>query len=137
MKTIALVLQAASPLQAGFHFRIENPPWQPLVVEDIQQTGPNGLPVISVAHYGEQNGDPMRDPEMLFELGRRGDEIELTPYYWRNDYVGIEEYSAIEQDDHWLVFTDLRRRHSDFAKTWDANLRAQGYVEAFLRGRKS
>ncbi len=137
MRTIALILQAASPLRTGFHFRIENAPWQPLVIEDIQQRGPNGLPVISVAHYGEQNGDLMRDPEMLFELARRGDEIELSPYYWRNDYVGIEEYSAIEQEDHWLVFTDLKRRHCEFAKTWDANLRAQGYLEAFLRQRRA
>ena len=137
MRTIALILQAASPLQSGFHFRIENPPWQPLVIEDIQQRGPNGLPVISVAHYGEQNGDLMRDPEMLFELGRRGDEIELTPYYWRNDYVGIEEYSAIEQEGHWFVLPDLKGKHSAFARVWDKNLRAQGYWEAFLRQQKS
>lgn len=137
MRTIALILQAASPLKESFHFRIENPPWQSLVLEDIQQRGPTGLPVISVAHYGEQNGDLMRDPEMLFELARRGDEIELTPYYWRNDYIGIEEYSAIEQEQKWLVFDDLKRMHSDFAKSWDANLRAQGYLEAFLRQQKT
>ena len=29
---------------------------------------PCGLPALSIAHYGEQNGDAMRDPEMLFEL---------------------------------------------------------------------
>jgi hypothetical protein len=28
-----------------------------------------GLPAVSVAHYGEQNGDLMRDPEMCFEIG--------------------------------------------------------------------
>jgi hypothetical protein len=33
------------------------------------ESGPGGLPAISVAHYGEQNGDLMRDPEMCFELG--------------------------------------------------------------------
>ncbi len=38
-----------------------------LVIEDTQERGPNGLPAISVAHYGEQNGDLMRDPEMVFE----------------------------------------------------------------------
>jgi hypothetical protein len=31
-----------------------------------------GLPALSVCHYGEQNGDPMRDPEMYFELGIGG-----------------------------------------------------------------
>lgn len=137
MRTIALILQAASPLQTGVHFRIENPPWLPLVIEDIQQRGPNGLPVISVAHYGELNGDLMRDPEMLFELGKRGDEIELTPYYWRNDYLGLEEYSAIQVADHWHVLPLYKRKHSAFATIWDKNLRAQGYLEAFLRQQKS
>jgi len=78
----------------------------------------------------------MRDPEMLFELAKRGDELELTPYYWRNDYIGIEEYSAIERDKQWLILPDLKRKHSDFAKMWDKNLRAQGYLEAFLQQQK-
>jgi hypothetical protein len=38
-----------------------------LVIEDTQERGPNGLHAISVAHYGERNGDSMRDPEMIFE----------------------------------------------------------------------
>ncbi len=48
---------ATSPmrLEAGFHIRIENEPWMTLVIEDTQERGPNGLPAISVAHYGEQN----------------------------------------------------------------------------------
>jgi hypothetical protein len=64
MKTVATILELAAPLQAGFHIRIENEPWMTLVIEDTQECGPNGLPAISVAHYGEQNGDLIRDPEM-------------------------------------------------------------------------
>jgi hypothetical protein len=75
----------------------------------------------------------MRDPEMVFEIERSGEEIKMTPTYWRNDYVGKEEFSAIEQDGHWLVVSALQRAHSEFAKTWDANLKAQGFVEAFRR----
>ena len=40
-----------------------------LVIEATDESGPCGLPAISVCHYGEQNGDLMRDPEMCFELG--------------------------------------------------------------------
>ena len=29
--------------------------------------GPNGKPLVSVAHYYEQNGDLVADPEMTFE----------------------------------------------------------------------
>jgi hypothetical protein len=40
-----------------------------LVIEATDESGPCGLPALSIAHYGEQNGDLMRDPEMCFELG--------------------------------------------------------------------
>ena len=137
MRTVALILETASPLEPGFHLKIENSPYMALIIEDIQQPGPNGLPSISVAHYGEQNGDLMRDPEMIFEISRIGDALALVPYYWRNDYVGIEEYSAIERNGRWFVIPELRQRHLDFARTWDANLRAQRFLEAFLKQRPS
>jgi len=38
---------------------MENKPWMTLASEDTQERGPNGLHAISVAHYGEQNGDLM------------------------------------------------------------------------------
>ena len=41
-----------------------------LVIEATPEPGPTGLPAISIAHYGEQNGDLMRDPEMCFELSK-------------------------------------------------------------------
>ncbi len=50
-------LQKAGRFTPGFHVRIENSPYMPLVIEDIQQPGPDGHRVISVTHYGEQNGD--------------------------------------------------------------------------------
>ena len=82
MKTIAAILAYAAPLEPGFHIKIKNEPWMALVIEDIQELGPNGFPVISVCHYGEQNGDLVCDPEMLFELSKHGDETKLTPHYW-------------------------------------------------------
>jgi hypothetical protein len=33
MKTVAMILELAAPLQAGFHIRIENEPWMALVIE--------------------------------------------------------------------------------------------------------
>lgn len=137
MRTIALILEAASPLQPGFHIKIENPPYMALVIEDVslQQPGPHGFSSISVAQYGEQNGDAMRDPEMLFEISKIGDALALIPYYWRNDYIGVEEYSAVEKAGRWFVIPELRQRHLSFARTWDRNLRAQGFWEAFLKKR--
>ena len=71
MKTVAKIIVAFGGLerlrQHDNYIRLENPPYMRLVVEYIGQ-GPRGLPAIAVAHYFEQNGDAMRDPEMVFEV---------------------------------------------------------------------
>ena len=134
MHTLALILKEAGEQEPGFHLHIDNPPWMPLDIEDILIRGPNGLTTISVAHYGKQNGDPMRDPEMLFEVRRKGSEFAFDAYYWRNDYLGIEQYSSFRDDEQKLFTLDnLKRQHEEFARLWDRNLCAQGYYEAFLR----
>ena len=133
MKTLAAILELTAALEPGFHIKIENSPYMALVIEDIQELGPHGFPVISVAHYGEQNGDLMRDPEMLFEISKNGEKTVLTPHYWRNDYVGIAQYSATIGDGRLTINQKLQREHAEFAEMWDRNLRDQGFLEAFQR----
>jgi hypothetical protein len=41
--------------------------YMPLSVEVIGQSA-EGNRLIAICHYGEQNGDLMRDPEMVFEI---------------------------------------------------------------------
>ena len=41
--------------------------YMPLSVEHIGQSA-EGNRLIAICHYGEQNGDLMRDPEMVFEV---------------------------------------------------------------------
>jgi hypothetical protein len=132
MQTILQILKRAGGWHPGFCLRIENPPYMALVIEATDESGPCGLPALSVAHYGEQNGDPMRDPEMCFELGLAGG-AHLNPFYWRNDYVGIEQWSRFIADDYYAYDTELHRQHEELAKLWDKNLRLQGFVEAFER----
>ena len=91
MKTILQILQLAGGWHHGLYLKIENPPFMALVIESTDDSGPCGLPAISVAHYGERNGDLMRDPEMCFELGLGGG-AHLNPFYWRNDYAGVEQW---------------------------------------------
>ena len=61
MKTILQLLEKAGGYRRELYVRVENPPYQPLVIEAIPEPGPLGLRCLSVAHYGEQNGDLMRD----------------------------------------------------------------------------
>ena len=72
----------------------------------------------------------MRDPEMCFELGFAAG-AHLNPYYWRNDYVAIEQWSRFTSDGLYRFHIRLHEQHQGFAKVWDRNLRKQGFAKAF------
>jgi len=130
MQTILAILKQAGGWHHGLYLNIENPPYMELVIEAMDESGPMGLPALSVAHYGEQNGDLMRDPEMCFELGLAGGP-HLSAFYWRNDYVAIEQWSRNVIRDRYVHLAQLHEQHQRFAVTWDNNLRLQGFAEAF------
>lgn len=100
----------------------------PLSIEDIGPDG-EGRRQISICHYGEQNGDPMRDPEMVFAFHDLGTFLAAEPVSYRNDYIGIDQecyiYSAEGQRTH--VRSELKQQFKYFAQTWFRNLRAQGF----------
>jgi hypothetical protein len=130
MKTILDIIQKAGGWHPGLYLKIDNPPYMELVIEAMDESGPMGLPALSVCHYGEQNGDAMREPEMCFELGMSGGP-HLSAFYYRNDYMGVEQWSRNIVRDHYVQLVELHKQHERFAKTWDNNLRLQGFAEAF------
>ncbi len=82
--------------------------YMPLSVEKVTDE-PGFTAVYSLAHYGEQNGDLMADPEMTF-----GEcDHEFYPLSFRNDYVGIYQTVITEQ-------VDLRRQMelAEFSAIW-------------------
>ena len=127
MKIILAILKQAGGWHHGLYLKIENPPYMELVIEAMDESGPMGLPAISVCHYGEQNGDLMRDPEMCFELGFAAGP-HLSAFYFRNDYLGVEQWSRDVVDGNYVHRIDLHRQHESFAETWDDNLRLQGFL---------
>jgi hypothetical protein len=132
MTTLLAILEKAGGYRTSLYLRIENPPYMALVIEAASEPGPLGFTAISVAHYGEQNGDLMRDPEMCFELSKPiGSKLTLDPFYWRNDYLGVEQWSrAIVRGDY-VALLELHKQHELFAADWDNVLRLQGFVGAF------
>jgi hypothetical protein len=74
----------------------------------------------------------MRDPEMCFELSKPPlCNLVLSAWYYRNDYVGVEQYSRYREGNDYIVVPDIYEEHQQFARQWDKNLRAQGFLEAF------
>jgi hypothetical protein len=136
MRTLLRILERAGGYRPTLYLKIDNPPYMALVIEATPEPGPVNAPALSVAHYGEQNGDLMRDPEMCFELTNPlGMGWMMTPFYWRNDYAGVEQYSRSCDANNYIFYSDLFHEHEQFARLWDKNLRAQGFFEAFLRNR--
>ncbi len=78
--------------------------------------------VYSLAHYGEQNGDLMCDPEMTFLLGSGG---LVFPLSYRNDFMGVDQVAA-EPSEKGVRFNErLQRELCSFASDWFRNLEEQ------------
>jgi hypothetical protein len=129
VNTLFAIIEKAGGWNPGLSLNIPNPPFMDLVIEAMDESGPCGLPAISVAHYGRLNGDAMRDPEMCFEVGGACG-FHLNPFYWRNDYVGVEQWSRDLSNGFYRYRGSLHRQHEEFARLWDRNLRQQGFLEA-------
>jgi hypothetical protein len=86
--------------------------FMPLSVEKVTDE-PGFTAVYSLAHYGEQNGDLMADPEMTFGES----DHEFYPLSFRNDYVGVYQEVIAEQ-------VNLKRQQelSEFTAIWLENI---------------
>lgn len=93
----------------GFHIRALVDGYMPLVIEVL----PNKE--VSVAHYFTQNGDAMRDPEIVFESSM------WMPIEVTMDPVGL--YQRAEKGRYLSGLITL-------ARTWASNLRDQGFLDA-------
>lgn len=93
-----------------------NPDYMYLAVEK-----PYRKYIISLAHYRKQNGDAMRDPEMLF-LYMNG---RYYPMYYRNDFMNIEQYCMFVSKSKWKVIAELQYQYSAISEIWLNNIKNQ------------
>jgi hypothetical protein len=45
--------------------------------------------------------------------------------------MGVEQYSRYRAGENYVFLPGLYAQHEQFARQWDKNLRAQGFLEAF------
>jgi hypothetical protein len=127
MNAITKIIEQNGGIEAlkGAQLKIENEGYMALVIEHVGK-GPRGCDLVSVAHYYEQNGDLMADPEMTFERGADG---ELHPITYKQDGVGLFQEAVWVQDGQTLVRPQLLRQLKAFARSWSKNLREQGFLK--------
>ncbi len=107
----------------GDHKKIDNTEktFIPVTVECIDLCASGTI--FSVCHYGEQNGDLMRDPEITFLRDERGD---YYPLSFQNDYLGIHRESVLFSDGKPSRFyPSIQRDQAVFVGAWMRNIKQQ------------
>jgi hypothetical protein len=114
--------------------RLTVPSFMPLSIEDIDKSG-DGNRLVSLCHYGEQNGDLMRDPDIVFMFHDLPDGLAAEPVSFRNDYMGLcqEVYRYDDDGKRTHVVPRLKRELQDFSITWFRNLHQQGFFSPEAR----
>jgi hypothetical protein len=81
---------------------------------------------ITVAHYFNQNGDLMRDPEMEFIVTQTG---KVYPSFFRQDPFFVQEAVVIDEDGSLSVDIKTQREITSFANQWIRNINEQQGLE--------
>ena len=104
--------------------RITVPEYLPLSVEEIGASGDEHR-LVSLCQYGEQNGDLMRDCDLVFMVIDLPDGAAAEPVSFRNDYLGIVQdvYRYDRGGKRTHVVSPLKQELKEFARAWLATLR--------------
>ncbi|EIE01477.1 DUF6908 domain-containing protein [Leptospira licerasiae] len=119
-------------LKSKNSLRLRSEGYMDLVLEYVGK-GPRNLDTISVAHYYEQNGDLMRDPEIVFEIEQKTDETGKNEQifhpveYWQDGLPFLNGPVVWIEDGKILCKPNSITSIKSFAKTWDQNLKSQGF----------
>ena len=121
------LLQLLGPNMA---VRITVEGYMPLSIEDIGHS-PDGFRQISLCHYGMQNGDLMRDPDIVYVLQEIDGLLIAEPVSFQNDYMGVyqEAYEYNGEGRRMNVNSRLKRELLSFSLTWLCNLKEQGFFD--------
>ncbi len=122
-KTLATIKAAAERAEIGYLRIDENGPYMPLSAEIISHTESGEL--MAVSHTYVQNGDLMRDPEVVFLCGKDGN---FYPVEFRNDGLPVHD-NAVEWDGGKMkgYRPGMQASIASFADVFVRNLREQGF----------
>ena len=117
---------AAKATENGGHIKIDNSGgcYMPVYVERI------GENLLSIAHYYEQNGDLMADPEMVFFLGC---DKNWYPVSIKMDGLGRDR-TSVNIEDGKVISYHLKAQYDDavFAGIWMRNIRNQQSLKVMI-----
>ena len=118
--------------QPGAHLRLENEPYERLVIENV------GRDRVSIAHYYEQNGDLIADPDIVFKT----DALEWYPIEIQQPQImlmgrvmgGYQHFVNFGPDDQPISYNKEQQADcAHFAKQWAHNIREQRWIQDGIR----
>jgi len=136
--TIVFV-QLVDSMNGQQHRKIINEPFMPLTIEQIGpriETPWGDAVLYSLAHYYEQNGDLMQDPEMCFFILDKRDgfakdweKVRIAPCMYQQANLGVYQESVRMENYKLTKFNQkLQAEHTAFANGRLFNIRQQGFL---------
>jgi uncharacterized protein YqiB (DUF1249 family) len=113
------------PNSDNTYFKFKSGGLMDLVIEklyDVEFKSQKGI-VYSMAHYGEMNGDLMKDPDMTFVVLHQSQSIEALSF--QNDYVGY--YQEVYNSDFTACLKTARKELNEFLSMWLDNVLSSRY----------
>lgn len=117
------ILPGMETLEPGQSARLSAPGFMDVHVSALYRMEHTNSLVVSIAHYGEQNGDLMADPEMEIALDPTIGMAEALTF--RNDYAGLHQHVYTEDGKRYRP--KLKSDLNNFLEMWTKNIRAQGH----------
>lgn len=117
-------------LNGAEHKKIDNTEsvFMPLTVEKIGSDinfGSRNADLYSFAHYYEQNGDLMADPEMTFLVFIVEGETWVLPTSYSQANLGLYEESIFLNGITWQIRKKQQKDHVIFSNMWLKNIKEQ------------
>ena len=109
----------------GEALRFKAPGFMDLTIENLYTKDHYGNPIYSITHYGKQNGDLMRDPDMTFSINQNTETI--IPLTFQNDYMGLYQEVIQERGGKFMYCVSLLKDLDAFLWMWLKNIKAQGF----------
>ena len=108
--------------EPGDHRQIDNAPGAFMSVH-IEHIGMCTLgAMFSVAHYYEQNGDLVKDPDMVFVRSKDG----YYPIEFQQDNLAIYQCAVTWEGDKIKAYSQkMQKDMASFASSWMRNIKAQ------------
>jgi hypothetical protein len=120
----ALTLNKLVQMMDDGYIKLDNTEgsFMPVSVETIFEN--EKYTIFSLAHYFEQCGDLMADPEMLFIYSKAMNVF--FPSYFKQDNIGIEQESIVVEGGEIKGYrVKMQSDQTSFANTWLKNIKYQ------------